>query len=101
MFVCTTCDKEITQMYNYTVVFGYGFLVQQTATGGFSGLNLPDVCTNSPVHGKAFCPDHCALLGREAPDVPTDLHKFLKFCGSKANCLSISFTLVCLYLHLN
>ena len=52
---------------------------------------MPDVCTASPVRGKAFCQDHCTLLGREVPDVPTDLREFLKFCGAKANGMSMEF----------
>ena len=37
------------------------------------------------------CQDHCTLLGREVPDVPTDLREFLKFCGAKANGMSMEF----------
>ena len=45
-------------------------------------LNLPDVCTASPVRGKAFCSERCQLLETAAPNVPTDLKEFLKFCGT-------------------
>jgi len=44
-------------------------------------LHLPDVCTESPVPGKAFCSDHCSLLKSHAPDVPTGLRDFLKYTG--------------------
>ncbi len=44
----------------------------QTSVGGVR-LNLPDVCSNSPVHGKAFCTGHCELLQEEAPEFPTGL----------------------------
>ena len=54
-------------------------------------LNLPDVCTESPAHGQAFCHEHCEFLQQQAPDVPTGLRDFLQFCGalndSKYTCL--------------
>ena len=28
--------------------------------------NLPDVCTNSPMYGQAFCKDHCDYLSHNA-----------------------------------
>ena len=70
--------------------------MQQTVAG-FPTLNLPDVCTDSPVRGKAFCRNHCALLEREAPDVPTDLRGFLQFCGAKANGMSICVCGICVH----
>lgn len=49
-------------------------------------LAMPDVCTNVPVHGKAFCHDHCRILEAQTPPVPTDLRGFLKHCkGSKGD----------------
>ena len=45
-------------------------------------LNLPDVCTESPSFGKAFCPSHCELLQKKAPTVPTGLREFLKYSGA-------------------
>ena len=29
---------------------------------GIPRVNLPDVCTDPPLHGKAFCASHCAFL---------------------------------------
>ena len=43
-------------------------------------MSLPDVCTTSPVRGKAFCADHCSLLEKEASKVPTGLKDFLQYC---------------------
>jgi len=43
-------------------------------------VSLPDVCTASPVRGKAFCADHCSLLEKEASEVPTGLKDFLQYC---------------------
>ena len=44
-------------------------------------LNLPDVCTSAPEHESAFCRAHCQLLEAEAPEIPTGLRDFLKYCG--------------------
>ena len=44
-------------------------------------LNYPDVCTEAPETGKAFCEEHVAYLTRKHPNVPTDLRGFLKYCG--------------------
>jgi len=35
----------------------------------------------SPVRGKAFCSNHCALIEQEAKDVPTGLLEFLEYCS--------------------
>ena len=34
----------------------------QNIVPGIPTLSLPDVCTASPVRGKAFCLDHCKYL---------------------------------------
>ncbi|XP_022111569.1 uncharacterized protein LOC110990776, partial [Acanthaster planci] len=41
--------------------------------------SIPDVCTESPAHGKAFCADHCVVAERSS--TPTGLRDFLKHCG--------------------
>ena len=70
----------------------------QQISDGIPALNLPDVCTNSPIHNKAFCEEHCLLLQNEAPDVPIDLRQFLKYCGAQAvGNLRYSGTII--YLH--
>ena len=43
-------------------------------------LAMPDVCTNSPLPGKAFCQDHCKVLEAKTPPIPTDLRGFLQHC---------------------
>jgi hypothetical protein len=48
---------------------------------GFPLLNYPNVCTEPPQHGKAFCEQHVEYLTRKHPGVPTDLRGFLKHCG--------------------
>ena len=40
------------------------------------------MCTSSPEHGKAFCREHCLLFQDQAPEVPTGLKDFLKYCGA-------------------
>lgn len=52
---------------------------------GLPTLHLPDVCTNSPSPGKAFCVNHCQLLEVSAPEVPTGLREFLKYSGVMKN----------------
>ena len=54
----------------------------QQGVQGIPALNLPDVCTASPERNKAICSEHCQLLNRDAPNVPTGLKDFLKFCGA-------------------
>ena len=58
------------------------FSFVQQSVQGIPALNLPDVCTASPERNKAFCSEHCQLLNRDAPNVPTGLKDFLKFCGA-------------------
>lgn len=53
----------------------------QHCVADIPNLGLPDVCTATPLRGKAFCADHCQILQEQAPDVPTDLRAFLKYCG--------------------
>ena len=45
-------------------------------------LHLPDVCTETPAYGQAFCQEHCDFLSQHAPEVPTGLRSFLRFCGA-------------------
>ena len=64
-------------------------------------LSLPDVCSEPPAHGQAFCGEHCEFLPQQAPDVPTGLRDFLRFCGTLNdgkylivnvyNCLQVEF----------
>ena len=44
-------------------------------------LSMPDVCTNQPAPGKAFCTEHSQLLESQSPPIPTELRSFLKYCG--------------------
>ena len=43
---------------------------------------MPDACTESRAHGKAFCDAHCEYLLSEAPCrcILTGLKEFLKYC---------------------
>ena len=62
--------------------------IRGTYVIGMPTLNLPDVCTESPAHGKAFCPSHCVLLEEKAPGVPIGLRDFLKYSGAPREYLS-------------
>ena len=53
----------------------------QNFVKGFPLLNYPNVCTDPPQAGKAFCEEHVAYLTSKHPDVPTDIRAFLKYCG--------------------
>ena len=43
---------------------------------------IPNVCTNSPSSGSAFCAEHCKLIS--GLGYPTGLREFLKSCASAA-----------------
>ena len=66
----------------------------QTTAGGLT-LSLPNVCTASPLRGKAVsCKDYCSLLEKEASHVPTRLKEFLHYChalrtGVRHNCTEL------------
>ncbi|XP_064393011.1 uncharacterized protein LOC135340449 isoform X3 [Halichondria panicea] len=68
----------------WKTVFPHCMFKVEQISDGIPALNLPDVCTNSPIRNKAFCEEHCLLLQNEAPDVPIDLRQFLKYCGAQA-----------------
>ena len=57
-----------------------GFFLQQFVIQNIPALSLPDVCTNAPLPGKAFCDKHCRVLEGHSPPIPTDVKGFLKFC---------------------
>lgn len=64
----------------WTTLTSYCSHAQQHCIADLPNLNLPDVCTDSPLRGKAFCKDHCSVL--EEKGIPTGLKEFLKYCGS-------------------
>ena len=41
---------------------------------------VPNVCTQEPATGKAFCVQHCGVLEREG--IPTALRTFIRYCGA-------------------
>ena len=57
----------------------------QQAVPGFPLLNMPDVCTASPLHKQAFCSEHCQLLRSQSPPIPTELHAFIEFCKQRTS----------------
>ena len=60
----------------------YYLTLYQNCVGAIPNLNLPDVCTATPQRGQAFCKDHCILIKKDVPDVPTGLREFIKYCRS-------------------
>lgn len=55
--------------------------LEQNFVRGLPLVNYPNVCTNSPRHGQAFCVEHVKFLNEKYPNVPTDIRGFLKYCG--------------------
>ena len=53
----------------------------QNNSGDMPLLNLPCVCMEQPATGKAFCKEHCEMLEKENPNLPTKLREFLEFIG--------------------
>ena len=53
----------------------------QNYISGLPLLNYPNVCTNCPQHGKAFCAEHLQYLNEKQPTVPTGIREFLSYCG--------------------
>ena len=41
---------------------------------------VPNVCTQEPATGRAFCVQHCGVFEREG--IPTDLRPLLRYCGA-------------------
>ena len=56
------------------------FIMQQNAVEGIPNLSLPDICSNAPKPGMAFCEEHCSLLLNTDATFPTGLREFLKYC---------------------
>ena len=42
---------------------------------------IPNVCTNSPAYGQAFCKEHCEIISNMG--YPTGLRDFLKSCAGE------------------
>ena len=48
-----------------------------TKLEGLKQLNYPDVCTEEPKYGKAFCEHHCVVALNNS--IPSDLKEYIKF----------------------
>ena len=44
-------------------------------------INYPDVCTEQPAYGSAFCPEHKSFIEENYEGIPTTVRGFLKYCG--------------------
>ena len=72
---------SFTQALTYLCKLTIQFLAAQVTVDEIPHLHLPDVCTESPLPRKAFCQEHCQLLEKHAPQIPTGLREFLKYSG--------------------
>ena len=61
----------------------------KTTVEGMPRLNFPDVCTDEPMFGKAFCMYHCTTT--ESKDIPTDLKKYLQFLGKVLMVVNVAY----------
>ena len=68
-------------MYNVHVHHNALSTLLQHIVQGMPRVNVPDVCTEAPLYGQAFCASHCSFLKEHAPGVPTGLREFLQYCG--------------------
>ncbi|KAK6169667.1 hypothetical protein SNE40_020669 [Patella caerulea] len=59
--------------------FAHCMFHKQNTVDGVPLINFPDVCTEEPEPGSAFCPDHFKLM--EKSKIPTSLKGFLKYAG--------------------
>ena len=57
------------------------FSIIQYQVQQIPALSMPDVCTNQPHPGQAFCEQHCQLMRQHSPPIPTDIRGFLRHCG--------------------
>ena len=64
---------------NWKLGFTHCMYPIKTTVKGMPRLNFPDVCTDEPVFGQAFCKHHCTTA--ESKGIPTDLKKYLQFLG--------------------
>ena len=72
--------ERFSSSLNMNISLIYLFF-QQNIVHGLPLVNYPDVCTNSPEHGKAFCNEHVEYLNEKHPTVPTGIRDFLRYCG--------------------
>ncbi|XP_022108991.1 uncharacterized protein LOC110989145 isoform X2 [Acanthaster planci] len=61
------------------LLIGILYCVECSVVSKIEIPGLPDVSTNVPLRGKAFCQAHCTVA--EKSDIPTGIHEFLKHCG--------------------
>ena len=73
-----------------TRVIRYIYVFMQHTVKDLPALNLPDVCTETPAYGQAFCQEDCDFLSQQAPDVPTALRDFLRFYGAQKEGITTS-----------
>ncbi|XP_046847699.1 uncharacterized protein LOC124441294 isoform X2 [Xenia sp. Carnegie-2017] len=67
----------------WKLMFPHCMMRRKNFVKGIPLLNYPNVCTESPQHGKAFCEQHVQYLEKNFPNVPTSVRGFLRYCGVK------------------
>ena len=74
-----SCSGETCTLFKLGMLDKGLYVFMQHTVKDLPALNLPDVCTETPAYGQAFCQEHCDFLSQQAPNVPTGLRDFLRF----------------------
>ena len=85
-----SCSGETCTLFKLGMLDKGLYVFMQHTVKDLPALNLPDVCTETPAYGQAFCQEHCNFLSQQAPDVPTGLRDFLRFCGAQKESITTS-----------
>lgn len=73
------CGKFYVADGNWKLHYPICMFTMPSAVRGLDEF-VPNVCTEEPATGKAFCVQHCAAV--EKLNIPTDLRPFIKYCGA-------------------
>ncbi|XP_046862761.1 uncharacterized protein LOC124456333 [Xenia sp. Carnegie-2017] len=74
----------------WKLMFPHCMMLRKNFVKGIPLLNYPNVCTEWPQHGKAFCEQHVQYLEKNFPNVPTSVRGFLRYCGVKPSNIALS-----------
>ena len=78
-----TSLKFHIKYFTLTLNVSHGFFCfSQNLVRDVPLTNYPDVCTDEPSRGSAFCADHCEVA--KAEEIPTGLRAFAKFAKNKS-----------------
>ena len=82
LIICLGCGRCWTFDGNWKLAFTH--CIQYALVLRDSSTYYPDVCTEKPKHGKAFCHHHCDVT--ESNHIPYDLKENLKFKSGLCLC---------------